>query len=169
MAAHDQESRLKALEDRADLKALVDTFSNLADQKNVGAQVLLLTEDATVDSYVDGNLVSSLKGREQIASAFSGFLAQFDTVCHQNGQQTVELNGDRAAGSSYCTVVLIGAGAHGGQRTRNTSGVIYADQYERRNGRWLIASRISRFVWTDVQSVTSGSLAPENEQNRRTP
>lgn len=42
--------RLQQLEDRAALKALVDTFSNLADTKSVDAQVLLFTEDATVDS-----------------------------------------------------------------------------------------------------------------------
>ena len=52
--------------DRVALKELVDNFSNLADTKDVEAQVLLFTEDATVDSYRDGKFVSSLKGRRQL-------------------------------------------------------------------------------------------------------
>ena len=137
--------RLRQLEDRAALKSLVDTFSNLADAKDVQGQLLLFTEDATVDSYVGGRLTSSLKGREQIGQTFSAFLAQFDTVYHQNGQQTVELSGDRAKGTAYSLVVLIGMA--NGKQVRTTSGVTYEDEYVRRDGRWLIAKRTSRFVW----------------------
>jgi hypothetical protein len=42
--------RLERMEDQAALKNLVDTFSNLADVKDVDRQVLLFTEDATVES-----------------------------------------------------------------------------------------------------------------------
>lgn len=67
------EQRVQIIEDRAALKALVDTFSNLADAKDVKSQVLLFTEDATVDSHVGGSLTSSLKGREEIGQRFSEF------------------------------------------------------------------------------------------------
>ena len=143
--------RLQQLEDRAALKTLVDTFSNLADTKSVDAQVLLFTEDASVDSWSEGKQVSSLKGRKQIGKSFSDYLALFDTVYHMNGQQTVELHGDRATGTSYCLVVLIGK--EGDQRYRNTSGVIYRDEYVRRDGRWLIAKRISNFTWRSREEV----------------
>src|SRR5687767_2378489 len=100
--------RVQQLEDKAALKNLVDTFSNLADQKDVQKQTLLFTEDATVESYSGGKLSSSLKGREQIGKTFGAFLANFETVYHINGQQTVELHGDKATGVAYCLVVLIG-------------------------------------------------------------
>jgi uncharacterized protein (TIGR02246 family) len=145
MSDNDISARLQQLEDRVALRSLVDTFSNLADAKDVQAQLLLFTEDATFDSYVGGQLVSSLKGRDQIGQAFSGFLAQFDTVYHQNGQQTVELQGDRATGVAYSLVVLIGM--ENGKQVRTTSGVTYKDEYIRRDGRWLIARRTSHFVW----------------------
>lgn len=148
--------RLQHIEDRAALKTLVDTFSNLADTKSVDAQLLLFTEDATVDSWSEVKQVSSFTGRKQIGEAFSGYLALFDTVYHMNGQQTVEIDGDRATGTSYCLVVLIGK--DGDKRYRNTAGVIYQDEYVRRDGHWLIAKRISNFTWRshdEVPAVTN--------------
>ena len=143
--------RLQQLEDRAAIKNLVDVFSVLADKKDVQAQTLLFTEDATVESFSGGQLVSSLKGRKQIGDAFGGYLATFETVYHINGQQTVELAGDKATGTSYCLVVLIGK--ENGKTIRNTSGVIYSDEYVRRGKTWLIAKRVSNFAWRDREEV----------------
>lgn len=151
MSEHPLAQRIQQLEDRAALKTLVDTFSNLADTKSVDEQLLLFIEDASVDSWSDGQQVSSLKGRKQIGEAFSAYLAQFDTVFHMNGQQTVEVRGDRATGVSYCLVVLIGK--DGDKRFRNTAGVVYHDEYVRRDGRWLIARRVSNFTWRGRDEV----------------
>ena len=106
------------VEDQLALKRLVDTFSNLADVKDVDAQVLLFTEDAEVVSKSGGQVFTS-KGREEIGKAFAGFLALFDVVYHLNGQQTVDIDGDTATGISYCFVTLIGGGK------KNQSGVRY--------------------------------------------
>jgi len=152
MPHDDVSQRVQRLEDRAALKALVDTFSVLADRKDVQSQTLLFTEDATVDSYSGDQQTSSLKGRQQIGDAFSAFLANFETVYHMNGQQTVALQGDRATGTAYSTVVLIGK--EGDRTIRNTAGVIYNDEYVRRGDRWLIAKRVSHFMWWDRQEVT---------------
>lgn len=65
----DLSRRIQLLEDRAALKALVDAFSILADQKDVQKQTLLFTEDATVESHPAGQSVSSLRGRQQIGDA----------------------------------------------------------------------------------------------------
>ena len=86
-------------EDQLALKRLVDTFSNLADVKDVDAQVLLFTEDAEVISK-SGGQVFTCKGRKEIGKAFAGFLAGFDVVYHLNGQQTVDIDGDKATGIS---------------------------------------------------------------------
>ena len=59
----DLERRLRLLEDRAALQALVDTFSILADKKDVAKQVLLFTEDATVESRVGDAPGMTLRGR----------------------------------------------------------------------------------------------------------
>ncbi len=144
-------SRLKLMEDRAALKHLVDTFSNLADVKDIDTQVKLFTEDATVESRTAGQPGSSFKGREELAAAFGGFLAQFHTVYHINGQQTVEIDGDTATGTAYCLVVLIRD--ENGTQVQRTSGVRYDDRYVRQDGTWLIAGRTSHFEWTEISET----------------
>lgn len=151
MHEDDIASRLRRLEDRTALRTLIDTFAVLSDRKDIETQVLLFTEDATVDSYVEGKLVSSLKGRRQLADAFGGYLALFDTVYHQNGQQTVEIEGDRATGVGYCLTVLVGM--RDGTRAMTTSGVTYEDTYARCEDGWRIAKRVTRFEWQRTENV----------------
>ena len=139
------------VEDRLALKELVDTLSNLADKKDVHAQVQLFTPDATSQTYVDGKLVSDLKGRDQMEKTFGAFLANFGTVYHFNGQQVVKLDGDKASGTSYCTVTLIGD--EGGKKMKTTIGVIYEDQFVRQEGRWLIAKRRANFDWQEKREL----------------
>lgn len=147
--------RIQQLEDQAALKRLVDTFSNLADQKDIDKQVLLFTEHATVESFVGDTLVSSLSGREQIGHAFAGYLGNFHTVYHHNGQQTVDIDGDQATGSSYCLVVLIGV--EDGKNIKTSSGVFYSDRYVRRGGEWLIDTRVSRFAWQERSEMPAAA------------
>jgi hypothetical protein len=102
------EQRLAAIEDKMAIKYVVDEFSNLADTKEIDKQVLLFTADGEVVSISQGQPVAPLKGREQLKQAFSGFLTNFHTVYHQNGQQTIDLQGDKAVATSYCRVILVG-------------------------------------------------------------
>lgn len=145
------EQRLQRLEDQAALKHLVDTFSNLADDKNVAAQMQLFTEDATVTTYFGDTLFAEMTGREEIARVFSDFLSNFETVYHINGQMTVSIDGDQATSDHYCLVVLT-AGKAQGQPVKLFNGVIYQDQYVRRHGQWLIARRLARFAWRDASA-----------------
>ena len=120
---------MKKIEDQLALKNLVDTFSILADLKDTKAQMNLFTDDAEVISKADGKTFKS-KGKKEIEKSFSDYLALFDIVYHLNGQQTVEINGDEATGTSYCFVVLIGNGI------KNQSGVRYKDTYVKKDGKW---------------------------------
>jgi hypothetical protein len=42
-----------------------------------------------------------------------------------------------------------------GQRIKQTSGVRYHDRYVFQNGKWLIAERLSNFMWTDIHPIPS--------------
>jgi ketosteroid isomerase-like protein len=138
-------NRLQKLEDTAALRRLVDTFSILADTKDVPKQMLLFTEDAVVESESGGQRGSSFKGRHEIGDAFAAFLKNFDTVYHMNGQHRVDIQGDKATGTYYCLVVLVGR--ENGKPVRTTMGVYYDDEYIRRGDAWLIAKRESHFAW----------------------
>lgn len=139
------------LADRIELKNLVDTFSNLADTKEVDMQIQLFTDSAEVISYHGKEMTSSLKGRKELAGRFKAFLDNFDTVYHMNGQQTVDINGDEAIGTAYCMVVLVRE--ENGRKVMTTHGVRYNDEYVRQGGKWLINKRVSHFEWTNRQET----------------
>lgn len=140
-------ARLQAIEDRMALKEVVDKFSTLADVKDVKQQLLLFTEDATVESFRNGQSAGILKGREAIGNAFTGFLNLFEIVYHINGQQTVTINGNNASGTSYCLVTLIGT--ENGKKMKTTFGIYYKDEFVRRGKQWLISKRQSYFTWEE--------------------
>lgn len=147
------EQRIQRLEDQAAIKRVVDTFSNLADDKNIADQMHLFTEDAIVETYFGDTLFASMEGREEIGTVFSSFIANFDAMYHMNGQMTVDINGDRATSNHYCLVFLISNAE--GKTFNNTNGVIYKDEYVRRDGTWLISKRVARFTWRDQRELTA--------------
>lgn len=145
------EDSLVKYKNQAELKELVDTFSILADKKDTDAQTFLFTEDAQVYNYDEGKLTTVLKGREEIGKAFRDYLSLFETVYHINGQQTVNIDGDKADGISYCQVVLVRI--ENGEKIALIRGVYYNDEYTNINGKWLISKRTSNFVWSDSRII----------------
>jgi hypothetical protein len=105
-----------------------------------------------VETFVNGNRVTKLSGRKEMEDTFGAFLKNFETVYHFNGQQTVKINGDKASGTSYCMVTLIGI--ENGKKMKASIGVYYQDEYVRENNRWLIAKRTSVFDWQDKQELS---------------
>ena len=145
------EQRLAAIEDKMAIKYVVDEFSNLADTKEIDRQVSLFTEDGVVESVTNGQASTILKGREQLKQAFTGFLSNFHTVYHQNGQQTINLHGDKADAISYCRVILVAK--QNEKEMKTTLYTIYKDAFVKENGKWLIKHRTSNFVYREVEEV----------------
>lgn len=145
------EDSLVKYKNQAELKELVDTFSILADKKDTDAQTFLFTEDAQVYNYDEGKLTTVLKGKEEIGKAFRDYLSLFETVYHINGQQTVNIDGDKADGISYCQVVLVRT--ENGEKVALIRGIYYNDEYTNINGKWLISKRTSNFVWNDSRII----------------
>jgi|SRR5215216_7041660 hypothetical protein len=138
---------MREIEDKIQLRELVDTFSILADKKEVRKQTELFTENATVETYRNGALVSKLRGRKEIGNAFENFLKNFDIVYHFNGQHLVSIQGNQATGTLYCLTYLFGQ--ENGKRVKTSIGVRYNDEYVRENGKWLISKRTSFFEWQE--------------------
>lgn len=146
------EQRLTVIEEKMAIKNVVDSFSNLADIKDIEQQVLLFTEDGTVESIFRGTPPIKLVGRQQLKETFSQFLSGFHTVYHQNGQQTIEeLTENTAKATSYSHVILVGN--QDGKTIKTTLYTIYNDQFIKQNGKWLIKHRTSNFVWREVTEV----------------
>lgn len=145
------EKRIQELENVRALRELVDTFSILADKKDIKEQVKLFTEDANVTSLLNGKVTSNFNGREEIGNAFELFISSFENVYHLNGQHVVSIDGDKATGKLYCLVDLISV--QDGKRMKNSSGVSYEDEYAYVDGKWLIAKRTSDFIWNESREL----------------
>ena len=140
------------LTNRLELKELVDTFSILADTKDMAQQILLFKEDALVTSRIACQRGNTYQGRQEIGQAFTNYLNLFHTVYHINGQQTVTFTDDtHATGIAYCQVVLIRDAE--GKEIQLTQGVRYHDSYEKIGGKWLIAKRESSFMWSRTDTI----------------
>ncbi len=138
--------------ERQALKDLVDTFSNLADEKRVAEQMPLFTPDAQVNTYIGGKLFAEAKGREEIEQVFSSFLAQFHSVYHLNGQHTVTFRSETEAEAiNYCAVKLVGE--QDGKQVLQDHSVRYQDTYVKQGGKWLISQRIANFMISETRVI----------------
>ncbi|WP_159990885.1 nuclear transport factor 2 family protein [Pelistega ratti] len=139
---------IKTLIEKQAIKELVDTFSNLSDEKNVAAQDPLFTEDAHVTTYIGGEVFADMKNRAEIVEVFTNFLANFKTVYHLNGQLTVtHLDDIQAEAITYCQVALVEE--KDGKDIIHNHYVHYNDTYTKVNGTWLIKRRIANFMISD--------------------
>src|SRR5260221_5357548 len=90
--------------DRLAIRELVDAYAHCADRRDAKGQMALFTEDTHFVVYMDARNpepTQDLHGREALAPVFDALNAYVATM-HFNGQSTVELDGDRATGESYC-------------------------------------------------------------------
>lgn len=139
---------IETLTEKQAIKELVDTFSNLADIKDVAAQGPLFTEDGHVTTYIGDELFADLKNRAEIVDVFTDFLANFKRVYHLNGQLTIHsLSDSRAEGINYCHVVL--TEEKDGKEMVHNHYVRYNDTYVKEDGKWLIQRRIANFMISD--------------------
>ena len=138
--------------ERQALKDLVDTFSNLADEKRVAEQMALFTPDAQVNTYIGGKLFAEAKGTAEIEQVFSSFLAQFHSVYHLNGQHTVTFRSETEAEAiNYCAVKLVGE--QDGKQVLQDHSVRYQDTYIKQDGKWLISQRIANFMISETRII----------------
>ncbi|WP_373755355.1 MULTISPECIES: nuclear transport factor 2 family protein [Neisseria] len=138
--------------ERQALKDLVDTFSNLADEKRVAEQMALFTPDAQVNTYIGGKLFAQAKGTAEIEQVFSSFLAQFHSVYHLNGQHTVTFRSETEAEAiNYCAVKLVGE--QDGKQVLQDHNVRYQDTYIKQGGKWLISQRIANFMISETRVI----------------
>jgi hypothetical protein len=142
---------LEILQAKAELKELVDTFSNLADEKNIQGQMPLFTPDTKVKVYMGDNLLFDISGTKQLEEVFTSFTANVKRSFHMNGQQVVKIDGDIATGIAYCQVKLVSE--EDGKEVIADSSIRYDDEYVRQNGTWLIKTRISHFSINDKRTL----------------
>ena len=143
---------IEILEAKAELKDLVDTFSNLADVKDAAAQGELFLPDGALEFQMgmDGE-INKIEGREALVQAFASTINPCKAVYHINGQHTVTVNGDSAEGIAYCVATLVNDVDGKGIVTSNY--VRYSDLYAKVDGKWYIKRRHTTFLISDMHEL----------------
>ena len=138
--------------DRLAIRELFDAYAHCADRRDAKGQMALFTEDTHFVVYMDARNAEptqDLNGREALAPVFDALNAYVATM-HLNGQSTVELDGDRATGESYCLAHHL-TEAEDGSRTLMVASIRYLDTFVKRDGAWLFAERRLMVNWTDTR------------------
>ncbi len=138
--------------DRLALRRLVDAWAHCADRRLAEQQSNLFLPDGTILNYEgDPNTHephSTIKGRTAIRSALA-VLNTFTVTLHMNGQSDVVLRGPHAIGETYCLVHQFKVAND--QRTCQTLGIRYYDQFFRQENRWYFAERKVVIDWSDTR------------------
>ncbi len=141
---------LEELENKMKIRELVDRFATL--EINIHDQMDLFTDDCIVNIWFGDKIGMTMKGKEELEKAFSAGMANVKSSHHANEQQLVEINGDDAKGTLYCTATLLSE--EDGKEMLAENYIIYNDVYQKVNGKWLIKERNSHFAITTKRELS---------------
>lgn len=135
---------LEILKTKEDLRNLIDDYAYLGDEKKISQVMDLFTPDLTYQVYMNGNLVSSVSGKEDMEKNFNGHANEVKTYFTLNGQHTVKIDRETATGISFSQLKMVRE--VNGKDVLTDYSVKYEDVYVSQNGKWLIKDRVAHFV-----------------------
>jgi hypothetical protein len=142
---------LEEAADRLAIRELIDAYAHCADRRDAKGQMALFTENTGFHVFMDSRSPEPtyiLHGRDALAPVFED-LNQYQSTTHFNGQSTIQLEGDRAIGESYCIAHHLKV--NGDNRTLMVASIRYLDQFVKQDGAWLFAERKLMVDWTDTR------------------
>jgi hypothetical protein len=154
MSAHIELSPAEAA-DRLALRELFDAYAHCADRRDAEGQKALFTADSVFAVYMDGEGSEAtyvLNGREALTPVFED-LNRYEATTHFNGQSTITLDGDRAAGESY--TIAHHVYTEDGTRRIMVASLRYLDRFARLEERWYFAERKLIVDWSETRSMNA--------------
>ena len=144
--------------DVVQLNQLVYRYAAAVDACDVDGFIDVFHPDARLRSYhpeADDPFVDMV-GYDQLASVPDAMRTMFRCTAHVMTNPLVEVDGDAATGTVLCTARHLSADLS------DTGALVivirYADRYDRRDGRWRIADRQIRFLWSERHEVVDSGL-----------
>ena len=141
--------------DRLAIRELFDAYAHCADRRDAKGQMALFTEDTRFIVFMDAKSetpTQELHGRESLAPVFDN-LNIYAATTHFNGQSTVELDGDRGTGESYCIAHHVSI-ADDGSRSLMIASIRYLDEFVKQGDSWFFAERRLLVDWTETRQLT---------------
>ena len=134
------------IEDRMELKALVDKYATESDKNNQDCYVDIFRPDVKLDVYFGVKLGMQARDVQDMIRQYKAFGAA-KVSFHMNGQQNVDFSDDtHATGTCYALASLVTE--KDGKDVLTVHAVRYYDKYVKIDGRWWIAELEQHFEWT---------------------
>lgn len=140
--------------DRLAIRELVDTYAHCADRRDAEGQGALFTDDTHFAVYMDGagtEPTEDLHGREALTPVFAA-LNRYEVTMHFNGQSTVDADGTRATGETYCIAHHVYMAD--GERMIMLAYLRYLDSFVRQEGGWRFAERKLFLEFSDTRPLS---------------
>ena len=137
--------------DRLAIRELIDAYAHCADRRLAEQQKSLFTEDTHFVVYMDGQgsePTQVIDGPEGLTPVFED-PNRYAATQHFNGQSTIELDGDRATGESYCIAHHLYTEDR--ERKLMLAHLRYGDTFVKLDGAGLFAERNLYFDWIETK------------------
>ena len=139
--------------DRLAIRELVDAYAFCADTRDAEGQKALFTDETRFLVYMaseGSEATDDLRGRESLTPVFEN-LNTYEVTMHFNGQSTVALDDDRAAGETYCLAHHVSS--DDGERKLMIAAIRYQDTFVKTDGTWRFAERRLYVRWTETRTL----------------
>jgi uncharacterized protein (TIGR02246 family) len=143
MAADGDAERLRELEDRAAIEAVVVAYATALDTKDFEALRDLFTDDVVWEYE---GLVGPLRGADAIVVMMRGSLEHLDATQHLNGNHVITVRGDEADHVGYFQAMHVRTGHPGGEQYLGAGR--YRDRLRRTPKGWRLSSRVASSLWS---------------------
>ncbi|MFF2091253.1 nuclear transport factor 2 family protein [Paenibacillus sp. NPDC058174] len=146
---------LEEIADRYAIRDLVDAYAYCADTRDAEGQMALFTEDTLFRVYMDERLAEPsqvVTSRQDLAPIFEN-LNTYDSTMHFNGQSTVVLSGNTAAGTTYCFAHHLTI--NGEDKNLMVAAIRYYDEFVKINGKWFFKKRDLKVAWVETKPQNS--------------
>jgi SnoaL-like domain len=147
-----------SLDDRLDLRALVDEYALAVDGRDADRFAALFTTTGELAIYEPGEPepVITYRGPEELRAVMD-LLAAYSTTFHVMANHTCSVQGDSAVGQTYCLAHHL---TESGSQAQDTLMLIlYRDSYEKAGGTWRFGRREVMRQWTELHDAERARLA----------
>jgi ketosteroid isomerase-like protein len=144
-----QNNMTTATQDRLAIRELIDQYAYCADTRDAQGQMDLFTDDTRFVVYMDSKSdipTQVINHRGDLFPVFDN-LNTYQATMHFNGQSTVQLQGDRAQGITYCMAHHLTVDGNGQHLMIAT--IRYHDVFVKQGDKWLFAERKLLVDWIE--------------------
>ncbi|MBI4299677.1 MAG: nuclear transport factor 2 family protein [Chloroflexi bacterium] len=137
----ERDPAIQELFDRAAIHDVIMRYCHGIDQRDMD----LVRSCYIPDAYDDHGRFKGT-GIDNIIAFFVAALKPYSATMHFIGNELIEVHGDTADSEAYCVAYHRTVN---GEETRDIAvGLRYVDKFVRRDGRWLIAERVVKPIWS---------------------